>query len=134
MQPHCRRLPMPGSRLSMDWFREMRAYYHVMGPARFALFFGGLTVVILAFGTMGCRLGERAGWPEEYDFRCRGRGCYLTYLAESHRLLKHGGMYELGLFAWLWLIPFSTGAMIAVVLVRRFIRRRRNRIRPLDYD
>lgn len=116
----------------MEWFREMRGYYEVMGPARFLIFFGGLTAVIVAFGTIGWWLGEVIGWPDDYGFRCSGRGCYWLYLIESPKLLRSGGAYEISLFAWIWFIPAGTSTMIVWVLIRRFLKRRRDRIRPME--
>jgi hypothetical protein len=118
----------------MEWFREMRSHYELMGPARFSVFFGGLTATIVAFGSLGWWLSEVIGWPEAYGFRCGGRGCYFLYLIESPKLLRSGGAYEISLFVWFWFIPAGTSASIAWVLFKRFLTRRRDRIRPMDYN
>ena len=118
----------------MAWFREMRGYYELMGPVRFSIFFGGLTVAMVAFGAIGWWLSQIIGWPEAYGFECRGRGCLWVHLSESPKLLRNRGAYEIALFIWFWFIPAGTSATVACVLFRRFLKRRRDGIRPMEYD
>lgn len=77
-------------------------------------------------------LAEQVGWPDAYGFHCHGRGCFWIEMAHSYKLLKTAQIYELLLFAWLWLIPATTLSMIGFVLTRRWLIRYRNRIRPMD--
>ena len=102
-----------------------------MGATRFIIFFGGLTVIIVGFGTIGWWTADKIGWPDSYGFHCRGKGCLLIQLGHSYKLLRAATFYEVLLFAWLWLIPASTVLPIIFILTRRWIRRRRDRIRPL---
>ena len=109
----------------------MRDLWQTMGGLRFILFFGGLTVVIVGFGTTGWWLADKIEWPDAYGFHCRGKGCLWIELGHSYKLLDTATFYELLLFAWLWFIPASTVLTISFILTRRWMRRRRNRIRPL---
>lgn len=117
----------------MGWFSDMREYYRVMGLVRFTVFFGGLTTLLLAFAGVGIWLMEITGWPEVYGSNCHGRGCWPSYLTHSPKLLEDSGIYELLLFAWLWSVPFITASTIGIVALRRWLTRRRDRIKPLDF-
>ena len=125
----------PSARIIKDkqlgWFSQMRDLWQTMGGLRFILFFGGLTVVIVGFGTTGWWLADKIEWPDAYGFHCRGKGCLWIELGHSYKLLDTATFYELLLFAWLWFIPASTVLTISFILTRRWMRRRRNRIRPL---
>jgi hypothetical protein len=101
-----------------------------MGAPRFILLFGGLTVFIVGFGTIGWWIADIIGWPDAYGFHCRGKGCLWIELGHSYKLLRAATLYELLLFAWLWFFPASTVTTIIFILTRRWIRRRRDRIRP----
>jgi hypothetical protein len=111
----------------------MREYYRIMGPARFTVFFGGLTALITSFAAAGVWLMNQIGWPEAYGFSCRGRGCWVDHMWNSPKLLKQGRALEQLLFAHFWLIPCLTASIVGVVLLNRWLKRRRTRIRPLDY-
>ncbi|WP_461158996.1 hypothetical protein [Sphingobium sp. TomMM35A] len=115
----------------MGWFSQMRDLWQTMGALRFILFFGGLTIIIVGFGTVGWWLAAKIEWPDAYGFHCRGKGCLWIELGHSYKLLYTAKFYELLLFAWLWFIPASTVSTISFILTRRWIRRRRDRIRPL---
>src|SRR6478735_2542360 len=117
----------------MSRLSDLRDYYRIMGPLRFTIFFGGLTAILIGFASIGFWLASKTGWPEAYGFRCHGRGCLPIELYHSPALLQHGGLYALLLFAWMWLLPFAFGSAVGVIVLRRWLKRRRNRIRPLDY-
>jgi len=102
-----------------------------MGPFRFFVFLGTLTIIIVGYGTIGWWLSERIGWPDGYGFHCQGRGCLWIELYHSNRLLETGRRDELILFAWMWLVPVATGVSVAIILGKRWAQRRRDRIRPL---
>lgn len=110
----------------------MRELWRTLGAARFLLFFGCISVLTVACGTASWWIGKQIGWPEAYGFQCRGKRCLWVYLWHSHKLLSDGSFYELLYFAWLWFIPAATIIAIAVILIRRRIKRRATRIRPLD--
>lgn len=115
----------------MGSFTELRDVYRVMGPLRFTIFFGSLAAVIGSFAAAGMWLMDKTGWPEAYGSRCHGRGCWLNYFYHSPKLLEEARTYELLLFGWIWFVPVVTGLMIGVVLLRRRLKRRKDRIRPL---
>lgn len=117
---------------ALSWFSEMRELWRTVGPARFFLILGCVSLPIVAFGTTGWWLEDQIGWPEAYGFQCRGRGCLLENLWHSHKLLNVGSYYEVLLFAWIWFIPAATVILILVILARRRIKRRAARIRPLE--
>ena len=116
----------------MDWLRELRDYYRHMGPLRFTIFFGGLTALLVGFAAVGMWLEDQTGWPEAYGFYCHGRGCWPENLYHSPSLLDTAGPYELMLFGWIWLVPGVAAATVTITLLRRWLKRRRNRIRPMD--
>ena len=115
----------------MSSFSEMKGLWQTMGAARFMLFFGGMTIFIIGFVAIHWWLAGKIGWPDAYDFHCRGKGCWLVELGHSYKLLDKATYYELLMFAWLWLMPASTAITIVVILTRRWMQRRHNRIRPL---
>jgi hypothetical protein len=112
----------------MDVFKGL---YHTMGPLRFFIFLGTLTIAIVGYGTIGWWLSKNIGWPDSYGFHCQGRGCLWIELYHSPQLLKAGRRDELILFAWMWLIPAVTAVTLAAIISKRWLRRRKDRIRPL---
>lgn len=115
----------------MSRFSELREGYRELGPLRFSLLMGATLAVILTAAGIYAWLSEKIGWPDAYGFRCTGRGCLLSNLTHSPRLLEQAGAYELGLFAFIWFLPtFIFGCLVYAYLKRR----RRNRILPLDRD
>jgi hypothetical protein len=112
-------------------FSEMKGLWQTMGTIRFMLFFGGVAGLIIGYVAIQEWIAGKVGWPDAYDFHCRGKECSVVELYNSYKLLENVTYYELLLFAWLWLIPASSAMAIIVVLTRRWIQRRKNRIRPL---
>ncbi len=117
----------------MGWFSDLRDLYRAMGLVRFTIFFGGVTAIIIAFSAGGTWLMDQVGWPADYGFQCRGKGCWLKYLFYSHKLLNKPDFFGLLLFAWLWLLPLAGALMLGIAVVRKWARRRKTRIRPMDY-
>lgn len=117
----------------MRHFSDVKALYQMMGPVRFFIFAGGLTAIIFAMAGVHWWLSEQVGWPGAYGFECRGKGCLWREMWHSGRLLRRGSFYELLLFAWLWLIPFTVFMTVAIVSIRRWLENRRNRIRPMKW-
>ncbi|MFC0588418.1 hypothetical protein ACFFF7_03235 [Novosphingobium aquiterrae] len=116
----------------MKWLDEQRALYQTLGPLRFVGIYTAISVYLVAFVWLLIWLSDETGWPEAYGSRCHGRGCWPTYLWHSFGLLNGATGYEIALFALLWHLPVIVGSIIAVVLVRRGLNRRRNRIHPMD--
>jgi len=117
----------------MGWFDDLRDYYRLVGPLRFTIFLSGLIAIIVGYAAIGTWLMDKTGWPDAYGSVCHGRKCWLNYLYHSPKLLNTAHIFELLLFAWMWILPGATGAMIGIVLLRRWLKRRQQRIRPLDY-
>lgn len=101
-----------------------------MGPLRFFLFVGTLTSAIVVYATIGWWLSNKIGWPDRFGFHCQGRGCLWVELYHSPRLLEARRRDELILFAWMWLIPVTMAVASLVVVLKRWLRQRRDRIRP----
>ena len=102
--------------------------YRGVGPKRFWFLIIGLTVAISCFAAVGIWLESQVGWPERYGFHCH-RKCLIEDLWHSPALLRDGGGYELGLFAFFWSMPAFVVGCLSFALLRR---RRRNPILPLD--
>ena len=117
-----------------NWFEQQKAFYNTIGPLRFAGIYLALLAYVGLFVWLLMWLSDETGWPEAYGSRCHGRGCWPTYLWHSFGLLKVGSAYEIGLFGLLWHMPVLAGAFVTVVVLRRKLRSRRNRIRPMDDD
>lgn len=115
-----------------DTFYKLRDLYRTMGPLRFAIMFGGILGFCVGMAALHIWLQDKTGWPRAYGFSCHGRGCWIDDLYHSPQLLKSANGYALALFALIWSIPGLAGGYIAVVLIRRWRRRRRDRIRPMD--
>lgn len=113
-------------------FSEIRDLYRAMGPVRFTILIGGLTALSIGAVAIHGWLCKKTGWPEAYGFHCRGRGCLWVEMAHSHLLWRTATLYEILLFAWLWLLPGGAILTITIILMARWLKRRRNRIRPLD--
>jgi hypothetical protein len=116
----------------LDNFYRLKDLYQQMGAVRFLLFFGGLTLIIAAYAAVMAWLSGKNGWPTDYGFSCRGRGCLWVQLYHSPMLLRTGRLYELLLFAWLWLIPGATSIAISVILSKRWLLKRKNSIRAIE--
>jgi hypothetical protein len=115
----------------MGSFAELRDAYRVMGSLRFTIFLGSLAAAIGAFAASGMWLMDKTGWPETYGSHCHGRGCWLNYFYHSPKLLIEARTAELLLFGWIWFFPAVTSLITGVVLTRRWLKRRKDRIRPL---
>lgn len=109
---------------------ELASPRKALGSVRFWLLTLGTVLFILLLAAGNIWLSGKIGWPEAYGFDCHGRGCFFQDLAHSPQLLRGGSMYELGLFALLWLLPaFIVGVLIYALLKHLS---RRNHIRPID--
>ncbi len=116
----------------MRWLDDQRGLYHTLGPARYWTIMVGTVVFCIGFGTLVWWLSEKIGWPDAYGFQCRGKGCLFLELWHSPSLLQNPNGYALALFAALWFIPATTGIAVTIILARRALIRRRNRIRPME--
>lgn len=103
-----------------------------MGVLRFTIFFGGLFAIIVGIALLHEWLAGQIAWPNAYGFRCSGRGCWWVELYHSPELLRGGTIYEFELFALLWSIPAAFGIPATFIVIRRWWKRHRNRIRPMD--
>ena len=112
-------------------FSDLIELYRTMGALRFFIFFGMLTAVLVAYGTVGWLLSDKIGWPDDYGFYCKGRSCLWIELYHSNLLLRKGHLYELLLFLWMWIIPMGMIVPAAFIVLKRWVKNRRNRIRPL---
>lgn len=101
-----------------------------LGSVRFWLLIFGTVLFILLLAAGYVWLSSKIGWPEAYGFDCHGRGCFFQDLAHSSKLIRGGSIYELGLFALLWLLPACVVAVLAYALFKRLSRR--NHVRPMD--
>lgn len=115
----------------MNSFSDLRAVYRELGALRFTVIVGGTVTVILALAAVFTLLAERIDWPAAYGFQCR-RKCLFEYMWHSPKVLEGGSGDELVLFALIWFVPFVAAAIAIPVLVLRWIKRRRDRIRPMD--
>lgn len=118
----------------MKWLDDQKAHYGSLGPARFFGLYGALLIYIFVFVWLLTWLSDETGWPEAYGSQCHGRGCWPTYLWHSFGLLKNSTGYQIGLFALLWHVPAAVILTIVIVLGRRRMNKRRNRIRPMRDD
>lgn len=116
----------------MRWLDQQIGLFYALGPVRYWMIMVGTVVFAIGFGTLVWWLSEKIGWPDAYGFHCRGKGCLLTQLWHSPALLQNPNGYTLALFAVLWFIPATTGIAVTIILVRRALVRRRNRIRPME--
>lgn len=116
----------------MGWFSELKDLYRTMGPLRFCMFFGGLTIILVVYATTGWWLSEQIGWPDRYGFHCQGRACIWIEMYHSGRLLETGRSEELFLFAWIWFIPVALAVPAMTILLKKWAEKRRKRIRSFD--
>lgn len=114
----------------MKGFAELASAYRQLGPLRFSLIAGGTLAAILAVAIPLIILSEKVGWPEAYGFSCR-RKCLALHMWHSPKLLDGGSRDEVLLFLVIWSIPLMTGGVVITVLLRRWLKRHRARIRPL---
>jgi hypothetical protein len=115
----------------MKAFADLAAAYRQLGPLRFTLIAGGTIALILTFTLAFVILSDRIGWPENYGFTCR-RKCVLDHMWHSPKLLAGGARDELLLFFVIWSIPLAGAVFIVPSVLMRLIKRRRDRIRPMD--
>lgn len=107
----------------------------MLGRTRYWSLVVGTIIFCVGFGTLMWWLSEKTGWPDDYGFHCRGRGCELLYLMHSPELLARGGTYEIALFAALWFLPailFGFLSWAFGLRLIKWIKQRRNRIRSMD--
>lgn len=90
---------------AMRSFSDLNEYYTAVGSGRFwlttAITLGFIAILV----SLKFWLEEQTGWPDAYGVHCNGRGCFLTHLYHSSLLLRVGNAYEIGLFAFLWMLP-----------------------------
>ncbi|RNJ63424.1 MAG: hypothetical protein EDM03_03160 [Porphyrobacter sp. IPPAS B-1204] len=115
----------------MSTFTNLAAAYRELGALRFTVIVGGTITVILALAAVFTLLAERIDWPGAYGFQCQ-RKCFFEYMWHSPKLLKGGSGDELALFALIWFVPFVAAAIAIPVLLLRWLKRRREGIRPMD--
>ena len=84
-----------------EWVKQQKAFYHTLGPLKFAIIFFATLVYIGVFAWLLFWLSEKTGWPEAYGSECHRHGCWPTYLWHSFKLLKVGTGFEIALFALL---------------------------------
>ncbi|MCU0949333.1 MAG: hypothetical protein MUF47_13985 [Porphyrobacter sp.] len=114
----------------MKAFDDLASAYRQLGPVRFSLIAGGTLAAIVAVAIPLIVLSERLGWPEAYGFSCR-RKCLALYMWQSPKLLDGGSRDEVLLFLVIWSIPLMTAGVVITVLLRRWLKRHRARIRPM---
>lgn len=114
----------------LQTFTNLAAAYRELGPLRFAVFAGGTLAAILVLTSAYVALSERVGWPEAYGFSC-SRKCAGAVIWHSSKLLETGVADEVLLFLVIWSIPLSAVAIAVPILVMRWLKRRRERIRPM---
>ena len=102
-----------------------------MGALRFTVFLGLVTGIVGGLTFIFIGLSNSLGWPEAYGFHCR-RKCVVANLWHSPKLLAGGSMNELALFALLWSPLIITLALALPTLMKRWIKRRQDRIRPMN--
>lgn len=113
----------------MRYFSELKGYRDAFGSLRFWTLLIGTVLFILLFAGADMWLSNEIGWPDSYGFQCRGRGCWIEYLAHSPSLLRGGSVYELALFALLWSMPAIVAGCVIFALLKR---RRHNTILPME--
>lgn len=107
----------------MGTFSDLKKSYVAVGPTRFWLMAAGTLALIATLSGLDIWLSQKTGWPEAYGFQCHGRGCTLTYLIHSPQLIHGGSIYELCLFALLWLLPAFLIGCGVYAIVRRIRRK-----------
>ena len=112
---------------------DIPVLFRQLGPVRFFLLFAVILAPLLAYGVIFARLAANIGWPEEYGFTCR-RKCMFTHMWHSHKLLTAGTGAELALFALIWFIPAIFAVTMFVIFTKRSIKRKHERIRPMDTE
>lgn len=115
----------------MKSFTDIAELYRQLGGLRFTLFFGAIVALILGLAAVFTIQSDNVGWPENYGFTCR-RKCLFVHMWHSPKLIAGGSGDELLLFFLIWSIPLATAAIAISVVIRRWLKRRRDRIRPLD--
>lgn len=108
---------------------ELKSYSKNLGSFRAWALGVGTVLFILLAAAADMWLSNKIGWPESYGFNCRGRGCWIDNLSHSPELLRGGSVYELSLFAVLWLLPAVIIGGIIFALVRRW---RSKAVAPMD--
>jgi hypothetical protein len=114
-------------------FSDLAALYRTLGPLRFTAIFVILTGLIVGYALVFMRLEESIGWPEAYGFSCR-RKCLLVHMWHSPKLLAGGSANELALFAMIWCFVAVPVAIALPVVAKRWLKKRRGRIRPMRSD
>lgn len=117
----------------MNAFAGIAAFYRTAGPRRSILLFGGSIVAVAGHLFIFSRFANRIGWPEAYGFKC-GRKCMVSHMWHSPKLIAGGSADELALFAVIWIVPAALAAYAVIFVGRRWLKQRRNRIRPLGRD
>lgn len=103
---------------------ELRALRDGMPPGRFWSMVLGTVLFIMGYTGASMWLKDRIGWPERYGFSCNGRGCWLSDLRYSSRLLEAGSGEEWALFLLMWTLPAMLIVAAVYVLIKRTHSRR----------
>lgn len=94
---------------------ELREAYRQLGAVRFWLIMLGL----LTYIGVGAWLSISLHYPLAYGSTCHSK-CMIENYWFSPQLLRHGGLMDYALFAWLWSMPaFVAGVVIWTKLRRR---------------
>lgn len=124
--------------VSVCWllFVIWRVFRHIrdeLALASFKLWLLIVATIVFILLWAGCEiwLSNKLGWPEAYGFSCHGRGCFFEDLSHSPRLLRGGSVYEVELFAMIWLLPaFLVGTLVYAFI--KWLFRPQSYIRPMD--
>ena len=103
---------------------ELAGPRKILGTGKFWLLMGGTIMFVLLLAGGQIWLSDKIEWPNAYGFDCQGRGCFFEDLAHSPELLRGGSIYELALFALLWLLPVILISVLVYALFKRFTHRR----------
>ncbi|OYW16061.1 MAG: hypothetical protein B7Z39_02595 [Novosphingobium sp. 12-64-8] len=99
---------------------ELIEEYRALGALRF----WALMAALLAWVGGGMWLQYVIGWPDDFGFHCRGKGCLLSDLWHSPALVERGGVLNWALFIYFWTVPAVMAGSLAIVLWRRIKRSR----------
>lgn len=117
----------------MQGFKDAGSPARQIGTLRFAFFVVVLVGMIVAYALIFGALADKVGWRDAYGFACR-RKCLVLDMWHSRKLIEGGTGPELALFAMIWFFPAAGSLIGAGAVAARWLKRHRNRIRPLPRD